>query len=130
VEDTDFSDEFCGFIRTAIPSVDAAEVLLLLYRDPSAVWSPRQAVARLPAGIRANEADAAKYLQLFESSGLALAAPDRGFQFHPANEALATHVRTLAQAYEERPVTLIRLIYALRDSKIRSFAEAFKLRKP
>ena len=39
------------------------------------------------------------------------------------------HVRTLAQAYEQRPVTLIRLIYALRDSKIRSFADAFKLRK-
>ena len=40
------------------------------------------------------------------------------------------HVRTLAQAYEQRPVTLIRLIYALRDGKIRSFADAFKLRKP
>jgi hypothetical protein len=38
-------------------------------------------------------------------------------------------VATLAQAYEERPVTLIRLIYALRDRKIRSFADAFKLRK-
>ena len=42
---------------------------------------------------------------------------------------LKAHVQTLAQAYEERPVTLIRLIYALRDRKIRSFADAFKLRK-
>jgi hypothetical protein len=38
-------------------------------------------------------------------------------------------VRTLAQAYNERPVTLIRMIYALRDPKIQSFADAFKLRK-
>ena len=50
------------------------------------------------------------------------------------NEALPeagsdAYLRTLAQAYEQRPVTLIRLIYALRDSKIRSFADAFKLRK-
>lgn len=44
-------------------------------------------------------------------------------------EAHQSHVATLAQAYEQRPVTLIRLIYALRDSKIRSFADAFKLRK-
>ena len=38
-------------------------------------------------------------------------------------------VQTLAKAYEERPVTLFRLIYALRDRKIQSFADAFKLRK-
>ena len=38
-------------------------------------------------------------------------------------------VRKLAQAYEERPVTLIRMIYALRDSTIQSFADAFKFRK-
>lgn len=44
-------------------------------------------------------------------------------------EAQQNHVATLAQAYEQRPVTLIRLIYALRDNKIRSFADAFKLRK-
>jgi hypothetical protein len=49
--------------------------------------------------------------------------------YRPASDALARRVATLAQAWEERPVTLVRLIYALRDHKIRSFAEAFKLRK-
>jgi hypothetical protein len=34
----------------------------------------------------------------------------------------------LSQAYKERPVTLFRVIYALRDLKIQSFAGAFKLR--
>ena len=43
---------------------------------------------------------------------------------------LAAHVATLAKAYEERPVTLFRIIYALRDANIRSFADAFKVRKP
>jgi hypothetical protein len=46
-----------------------------------------------------------------------------------SDEEIARHLATLAQAYEERPVTLVRLIYALRDRKIRSFADAFKLRK-
>ena len=45
------------------------------------------------------------------------------------DEAGQAHLRTLAKAYEERPVTLFRIIYALRDSKIRSFADAFKVRK-
>ena len=47
----------------------------------------------------------------------------------PANPELDAHVRTLAQAYKERPVTLIRVIYALRDTKIQTFADAFKLRR-
>jgi len=50
-------------------------------------------------------------------------------RYRPATAQLDAHVRTLAKAYEERPVTLIRIIYALRDGKIRSFADAFKLRK-
>jgi len=46
-----------------------------------------------------------------------------------SDDATRAHLATLAQAYEERPVTLFRIIYALRDSKIRSFADAFKVRK-
>jgi hypothetical protein len=39
------------------------------------------------------------------------------------------HLETLEKVYRERPVTLFRVIYGLRDAKIRSFAEAFKLTK-
>jgi hypothetical protein len=35
---------------------------------------------------------------------------------------------TLSRLYMERPVTLFRVIYALRDSAIHTFADAFKLR--
>ena len=49
---------------------------------------------------------------------------------HSAPAELASHVAMLAKAYEERPVTLFRIIYALRDANIRSFADAFKVRKP
>jgi hypothetical protein len=51
---------------------------------------------------------------------------------HPdsAPAELAPHVAMLAKAYEERPVTLFRIIYALRDANIRSFSDAFKVRKP
>ena len=52
----------------------------------------------------------------------------RGLGPAPASEA-SRFVETLAQAYVQRPVTLIRVIYALRDSKIQTFADAFKIRK-
>jgi len=50
-------------------------------------------------------------------------------RYKPASEVLAAHVATLDRLYRERPVTLIRVIYGLRDSKIRSFADAFRLRR-
>jgi len=58
------------------------------------------------------------------------ARDDHALQAAGLNEGdVATHLPILAQAYEQRPVTLVRLIYALRDRSIQSFADAFKLRK-
>jgi hypothetical protein len=70
----------------------------------------------------------ARYLEQFKSAGLLAAEADGGVRYRPASEALATHLEMLSQAYKERPVTLFRMIYALRDLKIQSFADAFKLR--
>ena len=72
-----------------------------------------------------DEPAAARQLEGFRAGGLL----DAELRYRPASEELARHVATLAQAYEQRPVTLVRLVYALRDRKIRSFAGAFKLRK-
>jgi hypothetical protein len=123
MEDAAFSDEFCRFLRTAVPSVDAAELLLALQREPDRWWSPLDAATALA------EADAARYFAVFQEAGLLAVAPDKRVQYKPGSETLGAHVRTLEQAYRERPVTLIRVIYALRDSRIQSFADAFKLRR-
>lgn len=72
-----------------------------------------EAVERLLAAFRNPDA---KEIVALRASGLSEAD-------------IARHVATLAQAYEQRPVTLFRLVYALRDRKIQSFADAFKLRK-
>jgi hypothetical protein len=74
-------------------------------------------------------ADGHRYLERFCLARLVVAGPDKKMRYQPATDELAAHVRTLWQAYEERPVTLIRLIYALRDSNIRSFSDAFSLRR-
>jgi hypothetical protein len=116
MEDADFSDEFCRFLHANVPSVQAAELLLLLAGDPAAALRPKNAVE-------------SKILQSFHAGGLAMASVDQAYQYRPASQALQAHVEVLAKAYEERPVTLIRIIYALRDSKIRSFADAFRMRK-
>lgn len=129
MEDVEFSDAFCAFIQRAIPAVDAAEFLLFIADRPDLSWGLEDAVRKLKPGVNITEPDAARYLEGFREHGLVEAGEGDKFRFKAATPELAAHVRSLAQAYEERPVTLIRVIYALRDSKIRTFADAFRLRK-
>jgi hypothetical protein len=129
MEDAAFSDEFCRFLRAAAPTVDAAELLLLLQREPGRWWTAQEAVSALAPAASVSEAEAARYFGIFQGSGLLAVGPDKRVQYRPGFAELDAHVRTLAQAYSERPVTLIRVIYALRDSSIQSFAEAFKLKR-
>ncbi len=119
MEDAAFSDEFCRFIQTCVTSVDAAELLLELSGHPEGV----------APSTKISEADRSRYLEQFQAGGLVELGPDRRIRYRPASEAHARHVEMLAQAYKERPVTLFRVIYALRDLKIQSFADAFNLRR-
>jgi hypothetical protein len=129
MEDADFSDEFCRFLQAAIPAVDAAELLLLVADRPDVWSSPAELVERLRLKTPMTEDEARRRLDVFAARGLLEAGPEGRLRYRPASEALARHVNTLAQAYEERPVTLVRVIYALKDAKIRTFADAFRLRK-
>ena len=128
MEDLEFSDEFCRFIQSTIPTVEAAEVLLLLRSESDRWWDGAGAAGAL-SGTRLAEGDWARLVELWQTRGLIAVAPDKRIQFHPADADLAAHADRLALAYSERPVTLIRMIYALRDTRIRSFADAFNLRK-
>ena len=129
MEDTAFSDEFFRFLRAAIPTVDAAEALLLLQQERERWWSAEELAAALLPSVTLKASEAAACLAVFQANGLVALGPDKRVQYRPGYGELDAHVQTLANAYRERPVTLIRVIYALRDSKIMSFADAFKLKR-
>ena len=129
MEDADFSDDFCRFLQTTIPAVDAAELLLLLRRTPETATNVQELARSLRPSVSITEAEAAKYLETFQARGLVAAGPDKRVQYRPASDELRMYGDMLALAYKARPVTLIRMIYALRDARIQTFAEAFRLRK-
>jgi hypothetical protein len=122
-EEADFSDEFCQFLQSTISAVEAAELLLALRREPERWWTPADALAAV------NAPEGARYLDVMRERGVIAADAQGRVQYRPQSEALTAHARTLEKVYRERPVTLIRVIYGLRDSKIRSFADAFRLRR-
>jgi hypothetical protein len=125
MQDIDFSDEFCRFLQAAIPGVDAAELLLLFRGQPESAFSAQEAVRKLGPGVELRAAE--RYLERFEANGLLAREGDR-YRYRSGSDH-ARHVETLAAAFNQRPVTLVRVIFALRDSSIQSFADAFKLRK-
>jgi hypothetical protein len=126
--DPDFPQALRAFIQDTIPNVEAAEVLLLLARDRRATLQ----LERIVEGLRSTALDPGavkRYLARFQERSLVVQLKDGAYQFDPASPALDEVVRALAKAYNERPVTLVRLIYSLKDEKIRSFSDAFRLKK-
>ena len=112
-----------------MPSVEAAELLLALAGEPQRWWRQAELAASLRPTTVVNDADAQRHLDQFQARGLVAADADGRRKYQPASAELAGHVEMLALAYKERPVTLFRMIYALRDLKIQSFADAFKLKR-
>jgi len=100
-----------------VPSVDAAELLLALAREPQRSWHAAELAAGLHPATKVSDADARRYLEQFQNAGLLVAVADSRCRYHPADAALAAQVRMLARAYEERPVTLFRAIYGRRTSR-------------
>ena len=111
MEDIDFSDEFAAFVRAVIPALRAAELLLLLRAHPDRRWEPGAALARLGTADSLAAAECTRFLELFQTHGLVVCDPGGSVRYRPASAPLAAQVDKLAQAYAERPVTLIRLIY-------------------
>jgi hypothetical protein len=126
--DPDFSDEFCRFLQNAVTNVDAAELLLCLYDQQQRSWPTRELRAKLAPVANLSEADVERYVGVFQACSLVKREADQSVQYRrsPSHDG---HVAMLARLYVERPVTLFRLIYALRDSKIHTFADAFNLRR-
>lgn len=126
--DPDFPEALRSFIREHIPDVDAAELLLLLAASPERRYDLASILGELLPTV-VPEAAARKHLALFQERGLIVSTQANTYQYKPDSQQIDGLVRALTKVYNERPVTMVRMIYALRDEKIRSFADAFRFKK-
>jgi hypothetical protein len=115
------------FVAQHIDSAELLETLLLTHSAPGRPWSPDE-VAR---SIYTVPAGATRRLEQLVSLGLAASsgAADPVYRYAPSTPALAAQVDALAAAYRGARVAVINLIYNQPPDPIRSFADAFKLRK-
>ena len=112
-----------GFIREHLRSVWALELLLLMRRRADHAWTPQELVDEL----RASQTLVADNLVVFERAGLVRAGDDGRYTFAPASPVLAALCDQLADAYAERPVSVINAIVSPPD-KLQGLANAFRIR--
>jgi hypothetical protein len=103
------------------------EVLLLIASQPQRAWT----ASDLAELLRIDPAWVDSQLRAMAVGGLVAghADPAPGFSFAPRSAELSQAVDELAKTYADRRVTVIGLIFAKPMDKIRSFADAFRIRK-
>jgi hypothetical protein len=117
------SDHARTFIREHIRSVEQLEVLLLLRRERTRLFTGEDAAREL----RVHPESASRWLEDLVARRLAIREGDR-FQFYPQGPTSDRDVAALAAAYADARVGVIQLIFTKPPEAVLSFADAFKLR--
>jgi hypothetical protein len=119
--------EVRDLVARRLQGMEEVEVLLLLASESAALSvSEIRERLRLPA----SSLPMASVDRLVANDLLAeeTVRGERRFRYAPATSELRRAVQLLGVAYNQRPVTLIRLVYH-RPSPAQSFADAFRVRK-
>lgn len=125
--EADIPEEVRRFLAEYIDSLFQLEVLLLLQARPDIGWTAEQVDCQTRIGLESVKA----LLTRFEQTGLLSVSqePELSYRYHPANAELDQAIRLVAATYKERRVRVTSFIYSSPLDKIRSFAEAFRIRK-
>jgi len=110
-----------------LDSVAQLEILLLLHREPSRQWTAEQVAGEL----RINPAAAAEQMNVLCDRQLLACDGGRSKQYHDAAHTpqVAAAIDQLTRLYNERRVTVITLVFTKPSDPLRSFADAFKIRR-
>ena len=114
-----------AFLNDHVESVVQVEVLLLLYAEPARAFSTADVVSAL----RIESAWAEAQLSNLCARGMLAESGAGSYRWGPRTAEIEAAVAGLAQAYADRRVTVIGLIYAKPADPLRSFADAFRIRK-
>lgn len=123
----DIRADLRDFIVNEVGSIAQLELLLLLHQDAQKDWTAEQAAKALYTAVDATAA----LLEAFRTRGYVVLKDGQPHRYQFANRSpeQTQLMRDLASLYQTRRVTVINLIYAGPEEKLRSFADAFRLRK-
>jgi hypothetical protein len=115
------------FLATHVQSLEALEVLLVLQRESERWWSAESLAAELgvprsAAAARLEEVASRNLLDVRISDGIF-------YRYGPASPSIDSAVRATVETYSRKPLAVTRALYSPPMDDIRSFADAFRIRK-
>jgi predicted transcriptional regulator len=119
------NSDLIEFVEVSFGSVWSVELLLLLYRDPQRAWTSEGLIREL----RSSEVLVARSVERLVAAGLVLAEADGTVRYGPASAQQNDLVAQLEEEYRKTPAAIRRLILQSPVEKLRTFADAFKLKK-
>lgn len=128
--ETGLTPDIRTLIVERIGSVVELEVLLLLHATPGRAWTAGDVAAQL----RIDPTWAGVQLSTLAGHGLLVkaggASPDvTGYRYRAADANLDRAVIGLSKAYADLRVSVISLIYSKPSDNLKTFADAFRIRK-
>ncbi len=116
------------FIRERLPSTEQIEIVLLLRQDPGRSWSAPEVSEKLGTPPEST----AMRLFLLASNGVVVFDGSGGvprYRYNATNPESDALVSELAEVYATRPADVYDIAGAPTRDPLRSFADAFKLKK-
>jgi DNA-binding transcriptional ArsR family regulator len=117
-------EDVLQFTRTAIRSIWALELLLLLHQTPDRVWHE----AELIPPLRANARVVTESLAALREAGLVTLDETGRSRYDPASATVREAIDRLADLYRRKPMAVTNAILSTRNDKIQTFADAFRFR--
>jgi hypothetical protein len=117
-------DDVLHFIQASIQSVWTLELLLLMRRALDRAWTAPALIAEL----RSSTLVVANGLAALLAAGLIIEETEGCFVYRPARAELGEVVDRLAAAYADFPFAVTQAILSAPNDKIRTFADAFRIR--
>jgi hypothetical protein len=123
----EFDDQLRSFVAEHVASVAQLELILIMHREPERRWTAAEAARTFALSPEMTGQILAELCRqgLVEVS----ASEEPSYRYAPASDAAHLMIGRLADCYQQRRVSLIQLIYGKPADKLRSFADAFDLRK-
>jgi hypothetical protein len=127
VAETNIPERVKAFIADHIHSLGQLEILLLLQRNPSKEFD----AAEVAGELRIERSWASPRLADLKTRGILISnsAAQPKYRYEPNSPALLRTIDELASIYLSHRVSITTLIFAKPPEALRSFADAFRIRK-
>jgi predicted ArsR family transcriptional regulator len=126
VSESELSPGLRELIDQYLGTIDEIEVLLWVFGRQG----ERHSAAAIAAGLHKPEESVRQQLQQLATNGFLVQHETEGtYSYSVGTPGVTDAIEELARLYEERPVTLINALYERSSTSVRSFADAFRIRK-